>query len=590
MSLQIFSSVHPSFTCRLHAAIPVKKQVLTLFSRKEASDADFCPRQQRESLRKSAQIDRSEVDALPSVGAQLSHVQQSGVELCAILPPELWALIFDHLPLQDMYRARGVSRPAHDIINSLLPVAPRSHLFKDQADINCFLATYDAKDSGRAIRALYYLVHSKQAQCGYIPDIKKILALPDKNRELNVLIEACSFEEKQIETLKNTAWSVAQLHYIKSSNFILERVRGAELNLDHFLKIPDEYLKFKVFDILWIGQRQVMVDMVASGFFLNMRDSFGLAPIHHCAIEGNTRLLKELLGYAPNVHITDYQGRTALHYAAKKKNADMVACLLEHGASAQSIDAAECTPLLYAIKNHCKENARILIPKMAQCDDIDLIGMSALHYAVRYHDLDICLALLEKNASVKIPNAQGHTALHYAVIRKFSASFKLLVEAGADVHQVGNNKYTAYVNQKDARGLTALHHAAERGSIEAVLFLIEHGGNLHARDHYGRTPLHCAAMKGHVQLISLLSSVDLCDLACHAGKTALHYAALSGNSHTVRMLLRIGVSLPLRDKKGRNAFEYALRTLHFKSAQVLLAAYMQSLAKRSFFHTLRSIR
>ncbi len=587
MSLPIFSSVHPSLTCRPHAAIPVKKQVLTLFSRKEASDADFCPMQQRESLRKSAQIDRSEVDALPGVCAQLSHVHEQGIELRAILPPELWTLVFDHLPLQDMYRVRRVSCLAYHIINRLLPVAPRSYLFKNQVDINHFLATYDAKDSSRAIRALYYLVHSRQARCGYIPDIKKILALPDENRELNVLIEACSFEEKQIETLKNTAWSVAQLNYIKSSNFILERVRGAELNLEHFLKIPDAYLKFKVFDILWMGQRQVMADMVSSGFFLNMRDTSGLTPLHHCAIEGNARLLKEWLGYAPNVHITDYQGRTALHYAAKKKNADLVACLLEHGASAQSIDAAACTPLLYAIKNHCKESARILIPKMAQCDDIDSIGMSALHYAVMVHDLDICLALLEKNASVKIPNAQGHTALHYAVIQKFSASFKLLVEAGADAHQVGNNKYTAYVNQKDARGLTALHHAAERGSIEAVLFLIKHGGKLHARDHYGRTSLHCAAMKGHVRLIHALSSVGVRDLACHAGKTALHYAALSGNSHTVRVLLQIGASLSLRDRKGRNAFDCALRSLHFRSAQVLLAAYMQSLAKRSFFHALR---
>ncbi len=590
MSLPIFSSVHPSLTCRPHAAIPVKKQVLTLFSRKEASDADFCPMQQRESLRKSAQIGRSEVGVLPSVCAQLSQVQQSGVELCAILPPELWALIFDHLPLQDMYHVRGVSRPAYHIINSLLPVAPRSYLFKDQADINHFLATYDVKDSSQAIHALYYLVHSKQAQCGFIPDIKKILALPEKNRELNVLIEACCFEEKQIETLKNTAWSVAQLHYIKSSNFILERVRGAELNLDHFLKIPDAYLKLKVFEMLWIGQRQVMADMVASGFFLNMRDTSGLAPIHHCAIEGNTRLLKEWLGYAPNVDITDYQGRTALHYAAKKKNSGLVACLLEHGASAQSIDAAACTPLLYAIKNNCKENARILIPKMAQCDDIDLIGMSALHYAVRHHDLDICLALLEKNASIKIPNAQGHTALHYAVIQKFSASFKLLVEVGADEHQVGNNKYTAYVNQTDARGWTALHHAAESGSIEAVLFLIKHAGKLHARDHYGRTPLHCAAMKGHVRLIHALTSVDVRDLACHAGKTALHYAALSGHSNTVRVLLQMGASLSSRDRKGRNAFDCALRSLHFRSAQVLLAAYMQSLAKRSFFPTLRSVR
>jgi hypothetical protein len=51
---------------------------------------------------------------------------------------------------------------------------------------------------------------------------------------------------------------------------------------------------------------------------------------------------------------------------------------------------------------------------------------------------------------------------------------------------------------------TDLHDAAYKGDVERVKKLLKKGKNPNARDEYGDTPLHWAALKGHVDVVKLL--------------------------------------------------------------------------------------
>src|SRR3990172_7504907 len=73
------------------------------------------------------------------------------------------------------------------------------------------------------------------------------------------------------------------------------------------------------------------------------------------------------------------------------------------------------------------------------------------------------------------------------------AQVQALLDAGANVNAV------------DEFGKTPLHGAAARGHVEVVRALrAAAGANVNARDDFGRTPLHEAAERGHVEVVRAL--------------------------------------------------------------------------------------
>ena len=78
--------------------------------------------------------------------------------------------------------------------------------------------------------------------------------------------------------------------------------------------------------------------------------------------------------------------------------------------------------------------------------------------------------------------------------------------------------------------------AAKSGNTAAVRALLEADRTLiNARDSDASTPLHCAAWKGHVEVVKLLleygADIQAINENSHWGDTALH-AAAHGNQRT----------------------------------------------------------
>ena len=108
------------------------------------------------------------------------------------------------------------------------------------------------------------------------------------------------------------------------------------------------------------------------------------------------------------------------------------------------------------------------------------------------------------------------------------------LQAGADLEARGEY------------GSTPLHRAAIGGHVDAITALLEAGADPKARTEGGSTPLHWAAIGGHADAITALleAGADL-EARSEGGTTPLHWVAWDGSADAITALLEAGAD-PMR--------------------------------------------
>ncbi|NXT02486.1 IKBZ inhibitor, partial [Jacana jacana] len=125
------------------------------------------------------------------------------------------------------------------------------------------------------------------------------------------------------------------------------------------------------------------------------------------------------------------------------------------------------------------------------------------------------------------PDENGNRLLHKAVAQGRRALTFTLAQRFASLNKI---------NEKDAKKQTALHLAAEKNQHLMVSDLISLGANVNEQDSLGKTPLHLCAENGYLRVLEVLKNCKdngVCvevNLTDHYGFTPLHCAALA---HTV---------------------------------------------------------
>ena len=107
-----------------------------------------------------------------------------------------------------------------------------------------------------------------------------------------------------------------------------------------------------------------------------------------------------------------------------------------------------------------------------------------------------------------------------------------------------------------ARDERLMIKAAKAGEVAAIARLLAlDKGLINARDKDGSTPLHCAAWKGHAEVVKILldagAEVSARSRNEHYGDTALHAAAHGNQKDVVRILIARGADLNAKNRIGR---------------------------------------
>ncbi|XP_028258089.1 ankyrin repeat and death domain-containing protein 1A isoform X3 [Parambassis ranga] len=144
-------------------------------------------------------------------------------------------------------------------------------------------------------------------------------------------------------------------------------------------------------------------------------------------------------------------------------------------------------------------------------------------------------------------------ALHWAAGAGNEQALRLLLDHDTDV------------DESDSFGMNALLLTSWFGHLKLLQTLVSCGAKLNSENKDGLSILHCAAQRGHIEVLKFIMEEleDFClDKADKSGKTALHLAAEHGQLEVIEYLIGMGCTHGLKDKEENTAMHLAAKQGH----------------------------
>jgi ankyrin repeat protein len=238
-------------------------------------------------------------------------------------------------------------------------------------------------------------------------------------------------------------------------------------------------------------------------------------------------------------------GQTPLYGAAKKGHYHICKFLIESGALVNAETMTGATPLYTAVEEGHFEICQLLIEYNADVNmcphdewakELNINQQSPLLLACIKNNSQIAELLLENDADVNLVNERGSSPLLVVCQYNNLKLLQKLLDHGARIDQEALNLYDAKIN--------ALIIATESGSFACVKCLVENGLDVNYRidgkgETAGRTPLFCASVKNHPDIVEYLieHGADV-NASEDSGLSCLHISATLGHDRVVEILCK----------------------------------------------------
>jgi len=134
----------------------------------------------------------------------------------------------------------------------------------------------------------------------------------------------------------------------------------------------------------------------------------------------------------------------------------------------------------------------------------------------------------------------------------------------------------ANVDATNEQGRTALHCAAARGHLDALLLLWDHGADVNLRDEDGKTALQLGVTCGHSKALEQSNLWPAAPADVHwtdISQRRLRTCARAGDLEGVREQLAMGVNVLSTDEERNSAIDLAKRAGH-----ATIATYLEHVA------------
>ncbi|KAK2708547.1 hypothetical protein QYM36_014226, partial [Artemia franciscana] len=316
----------------------------------------------------------------------------------------------------------------------------------------------------------------------------------------------------------------------------------------------------------------------------------GRTVLHSAAAKNRVDVIKILMQFSAGLDAQDQQGNTPLHSAVESEALESIDFLINSGADTGILNCKQQAPVHLATELDMPRVLERLVAHKSKMNSKQKgdHGRTALHIAA-IHDYDECARILlsELKACPLVTCDNGFYPIHEACRHASWKTIQVFLEWGESLGYPRKEM----MNFPDAEGSLPLHSAVHSGDLKTIEICLLSGSSitgqqndlstpvhlaaaqgatpilemmfkmqpesvseaLSSKDSQKMTPLHCAAMFDHIEVVQLFLAQGAYTEACdREGRTPLLLAAFRGSWKTVHYLLKLGVNNYVVDNSKRN--------------------------------------
>nr|CAD7395370.1 unnamed protein product [Timema cristinae] len=308
---------------------------------------------------------------------------------------------------------------------------------------------------------------------------------------------------------------------------------------------------------------------------LRVRDSKGRAAAHQAAARNKLNILQFIDAHGGDLNIKDHVGNTPLHVAVEHESLEAVDYLLQRGVDTGVLNDKKQAPIHLATELN-KVSVLEVMAKHKSKIDIQQggeHGRTSLHLAaITDHEECARILITEFGACPRKPCNNGYYPIHEAAKNASSRTMEVFLQWGESRGCPREEMISFY----DSEGNVPLHSAVHGGDIKAVELCLKSGAKISTQQHDLSTPVHLACAQGAIDIVKLMFGMQpaekaSCLASCDAQRmTPLHCAAMFDHPEIVEYLVQEGADINLLDKEKRPPLLLAASRAGWRTVHTLI--------------------